>query len=226
MKNYLVLTKSRTQAVSSRTQPYPSRTQPYPIFFSKFFFCWVRTQTYPSVPNAYPYLERTRYGYYSKMHVPVLHRFLLICLVGYVGGIEWKYWWIVTVLAIRVEEWHSLLLKKKKIGFIHVMVVHEDVVVVIWMLFASIIALTFRVSLVFSMKSHAWVFHPPFLDFLFWSNSFLLAVPLDSRYSDVEIRSDEIVICSEISSTSSDKYSWCKVVRNSDLCSATIKNKR
>ncbi|KAL1326721.1 hypothetical protein HN51_036843 [Arachis hypogaea] len=51
-------------------------------------------------------------------------------------------------------------------------------------------------------------------------------VSSDSRYSDVEIRSDEIVICSEISSTSSDKHSWCKIVRNSDLCSATIKNKR
>ncbi|MED6192012.1 hypothetical protein PIB30_006157 [Stylosanthes scabra] len=51
-------------------------------------------------------------------------------------------------------------------------------------------------------------------------------VSSDSRFLDVEIRSDEIVICSEISSTSSDKHSWCKIVRNSDLCSATIKNKR
>ncbi|KAL4391555.1 hypothetical protein AHAS_Ahas03G0256800 [Arachis hypogaea] len=51
-------------------------------------------------------------------------------------------------------------------------------------------------------------------------------VSSDSRYSDVEIRSDEIVICSEISSTSTDKHNWCKIVRNSDLCSATIENKR
>ncbi|KAJ1405000.1 Zinc finger, RING-type [Sesbania bispinosa] len=50
-------------------------------------------------------------------------------------------------------------------------------------------------------------------------------VPSDSRYSDVEIRSDENVICSEISATLSNKHSWCKIVRNSDLCSATMENK-
>ncbi|KAL5053190.1 hypothetical protein RYX36_033872 [Vicia faba] len=50
-------------------------------------------------------------------------------------------------------------------------------------------------------------------------------VQLDSRYSDIEIRSDECEICSEILATSSDKHSWCKIVRNSDLCSATIENK-
>ncbi|XP_004503861.1 uncharacterized protein [Cicer arietinum] len=50
-------------------------------------------------------------------------------------------------------------------------------------------------------------------------------VQSDSRYSDVEIRSDEGEICSEISATSSDKHSWCKIVRNSDLCSATMENK-
>ncbi|XP_027342449.1 E3 ubiquitin-protein ligase CHFR [Abrus precatorius] len=50
-------------------------------------------------------------------------------------------------------------------------------------------------------------------------------VPSDSRYSDVEIRSDEKVISSEISATSNDKHSWCKIVRNSDLCSATMENK-
>ncbi|KAK7291498.1 hypothetical protein RIF29_06692 [Crotalaria pallida] len=50
-------------------------------------------------------------------------------------------------------------------------------------------------------------------------------VPSDSRYSDVEIRSDEKVVCSEISGSSSDKHSWCKIVRNSDLCSATMENK-
>ncbi|KAI9114319.1 hypothetical protein K1719_014547 [Acacia pycnantha] len=48
-------------------------------------------------------------------------------------------------------------------------------------------------------------------------------VPSDSRYSDVEIRSDEKVICSEITS-SGDKQNWCKIIRNSDLCSATIEN--
>ncbi|KAI4343516.1 hypothetical protein L6164_010856 [Bauhinia variegata] len=50
-------------------------------------------------------------------------------------------------------------------------------------------------------------------------------VPSDSRYSDVEIWSDEKVICSEIISSSSDKHNWCKIVRNSDLCSATVQNK-
>lgn len=65
-----------------------------------------------------------------------------------------------------------------------------------------------------------------FLRSLFCSHSFLHAVQSDSRYSDVEIRSDEGEICSEISATSSDKHSWCKIVRNSDLCSATMENKR
>ncbi|CAL0306703.1 unnamed protein product [Lupinus luteus] len=50
-------------------------------------------------------------------------------------------------------------------------------------------------------------------------------VPSDSRYSDVEIRSDEKVICSEISAAFGDKHSWCKIIRNSDLCSATVENK-
>ncbi|KAH1251316.1 hypothetical protein GmHk_05G014237 [Glycine max] len=47
----------------------------------------------------------------------------------------------------------------------------------------------------------------------------------DERYSDVEISSDEKVISSEISATSNDKHSWCKIVRNPDLCSATMENK-
>ncbi|KAK7358744.1 hypothetical protein VNO77_00682 [Canavalia gladiata] len=50
-------------------------------------------------------------------------------------------------------------------------------------------------------------------------------VPSDSKFSDVEIRSDEKVIFSEISAASNDKHSWCKIVRNSDLCSATVENK-
>ncbi|TKY60498.1 E3 ubiquitin-protein ligase CHFR [Spatholobus suberectus] len=49
-------------------------------------------------------------------------------------------------------------------------------------------------------------------------------VPSDERYSEVEIRSDEKVISSEISATSNDKHSWCKIVRNPDLCSATMQN--
>nr|XP_023897488.1 E3 ubiquitin-protein ligase CHFR [Quercus suber] len=50
-------------------------------------------------------------------------------------------------------------------------------------------------------------------------------VPLDSRYSDIEIRSNEIVICSEIRSSSIEKHDWCRISRNSDLCSATMLNK-
>lgn len=56
---------------------------------------------------------------------------------------------------------------------------------------------------------------------------FLLdTVPSDSRYSEVELRLDEMVICSDVMSPSFDKQEWCKVTRNSDLCSATIQNKR
>jgi hypothetical protein len=65
-----------------------------------------------------------------------------------------------------------------------------------------------------------------FVRYLFLLNSFFHAVQSDSRYLDVEIRSDEGEICSEISATSSDKHSWCKIARNSDLCSATMENKR
>jgi hypothetical protein len=53
-----------------------------------------------------------------------------------------------------------------------------------------------------------------------------VAVPLDSRYSDVDIRSDEIVICSEITPSCVDKHEWCKISQNSDLCSATVQNMR
>lgn len=50
-------------------------------------------------------------------------------------------------------------------------------------------------------------------------------VPSDSRYPDVEISSDEIVICSEILFSSTDKWKWCKITRSSDHSSATIQNK-
>ncbi|KAM1039958.1 hypothetical protein ACFX2I_029206 [Malus domestica] len=51
-------------------------------------------------------------------------------------------------------------------------------------------------------------------------------VPSDSRYLDVEISSDEIVVCSEILFSSIHKCKWCKITRNSDHSSATIQNKR
>ncbi|KAL5573625.1 hypothetical protein UlMin_023222 [Ulmus minor] len=50
-------------------------------------------------------------------------------------------------------------------------------------------------------------------------------VPSDSRYSDIEIRSDEILVCSVIRYSSVDKHEWCKIKRNSDLCSATMENR-
>ncbi|KAK4840331.1 hypothetical protein QYF36_006039 [Acer negundo] len=49
--------------------------------------------------------------------------------------------------------------------------------------------------------------------------------PSDSRYSDVEISSNELVVCSEITSSSPGKHEWCKIMRNSDLSSATMQNK-
>jgi hypothetical protein len=55
---------------------------------------------------------------------------------------------------------------------------------------------------------------------------YYVAVPLDSRYSDIEISSDEIIIHSEIRSSSIEKHDWCKISRNSDLCSATMLNNR
>ncbi|KAF6139407.1 hypothetical protein GIB67_026249 [Kingdonia uniflora] len=49
-------------------------------------------------------------------------------------------------------------------------------------------------------------------------------VPLDSKYSDIEIRSNEMVICSEVSSSSLDKHEWCKITRSPDLSSTTLQN--
>ncbi|PON35603.1 43kDa postsynaptic protein [Parasponia andersonii] len=54
-------------------------------------------------------------------------------------------------------------------------------------------------------------------------------VPSDSRYSDVEIKSDEFVVCSVITptptpSSSSAEFEWCKIIRNSDFSSATLYN--
>lgn len=56
--------------------------------------------------------------------------------------------------------------------------------------------------------------------------SLLDTVPSDPRYSEVELRLDEMVICSDIMSPSFDKQEWCKVTRSFDRCSATIQNKR
>ncbi|KAA8522628.1 hypothetical protein F0562_013011 [Nyssa sinensis] len=50
-------------------------------------------------------------------------------------------------------------------------------------------------------------------------------VPSDSKYSDIELRSNETAICSEVEFSSTDKHEWCKITRNLDLCSATMQNK-
>ncbi|KAH9614304.1 hypothetical protein KSS87_012379 [Heliosperma pusillum] len=50
-------------------------------------------------------------------------------------------------------------------------------------------------------------------------------VPSDSKFASVEISSSDVSICSHVSS-SSDKLEWCQILRNSDRCSATIRNKR
>lgn len=50
-------------------------------------------------------------------------------------------------------------------------------------------------------------------------------VPANSRYADIELRSDEVVISSEVKSSTFEKQEWCKITRNSDLSSATVQNK-
>ncbi|KAK6125554.1 hypothetical protein DH2020_040704 [Rehmannia glutinosa] len=50
-------------------------------------------------------------------------------------------------------------------------------------------------------------------------------VPLDSGYSDIELRSNEVTICSEIKSSLSEKQEWCKIIREKDQCSALMQNK-
>ncbi|GKC57945.1 hypothetical protein Tco_1085543 [Tanacetum coccineum] len=50
--------------------------------------------------------------------------------------------------------------------------------------------------------------------------------PVPSRYSEVELWSDELEIHSEVKLSSFEKQGWCKIIRNSDLCSATLQNKR
>ncbi|KAF9601453.1 hypothetical protein IFM89_020220 [Coptis chinensis] len=49
-------------------------------------------------------------------------------------------------------------------------------------------------------------------------------VRLDSKQVDIEIRVDEMVICSENKLLSIGERGWCKITRNSDLCSGTLQN--
>ncbi|KAJ4966502.1 hypothetical protein NE237_018351 [Protea cynaroides] len=49
-------------------------------------------------------------------------------------------------------------------------------------------------------------------------------VPSDLKYPDVEIRAEGMVVCSDITYSSPEKHEWCKIMRNLDLCSATLQN--
>ncbi|KAL3844813.1 hypothetical protein ACJIZ3_002216 [Penstemon smallii] len=49
-------------------------------------------------------------------------------------------------------------------------------------------------------------------------------VPLDSRFSDIELKSNEITICSEIKCSQSEKQEWCKITREKDQISALMQN--
>ncbi|XP_051127046.1 uncharacterized protein LOC127248636 [Andrographis paniculata] len=49
-------------------------------------------------------------------------------------------------------------------------------------------------------------------------------VPLDSRYSDIELKSNETTICSEITSSSKEKQEWCKITKEKDQVSAVVQN--
>ncbi|KAL0343263.1 UNVERIFIED_CONTAM: hypothetical protein Sangu_1213700 [Sesamum angustifolium] len=50
-------------------------------------------------------------------------------------------------------------------------------------------------------------------------------VPLDSSYSDIELKSNEVTICSEVKNSSSEKQEWCKIAREKDQASALMQNK-
>lgn len=50
-------------------------------------------------------------------------------------------------------------------------------------------------------------------------------VPSNSKFSDIELRLDEVEINSEVKISSFEKQQWCKITRNSDLSSATLQNK-
>lgn len=50
-------------------------------------------------------------------------------------------------------------------------------------------------------------------------------IPTDSRYSEIELRLKETVICSEVKHSSSEKQDWCKITRNVDLDSAMMQNR-
>ncbi|CAN8287424.1 unnamed protein product [Cochlearia groenlandica] len=50
-------------------------------------------------------------------------------------------------------------------------------------------------------------------------------VPLDTKFSDIEIRCDDMLICSEIKPSSIERHEWCRITKNMAPGSATIHNK-
>lgn len=52
------------------------------------------------------------------------------------------------------------------------------------------------------------------------------AVPLDTRFSDIEIRFNDMVICSETKPSSSERHEWCRITKNLGQGSATLRNIR
>ncbi|CAL9217977.1 unnamed protein product [Arabidopsis halleri] len=50
-------------------------------------------------------------------------------------------------------------------------------------------------------------------------------VPLDTKFSDIEIKCDDMVICSETTPSSLERHEWCRITKNLGQVSATIHNK-
>uniref|UniRef100_A0A0D3BRF4 Uncharacterized protein n=2 Tax=Brassica oleracea TaxID=3712 RepID=A0A0D3BRF4_BRAOL len=60
---------------------------------------------------------------------------------------------------------------------------------------------------------------------LFSPSPSLCLIPLDTRFSDIEIRCGDMVICSEIKPYSSERHEWCRITKNLGQGSATLHNK-
>ncbi|KAA3464423.1 E3 ubiquitin-protein ligase CHFR isoform X2 [Gossypium australe] len=50
-------------------------------------------------------------------------------------------------------------------------------------------------------------------------------VPLHAQQSDIEVCSDEMIVSSQITSSSKVKHDWCKITRNADMLTAMMQNK-
>ncbi|KAD5802408.1 hypothetical protein E3N88_13768 [Mikania micrantha] len=53
----------------------------------------------------------------------------------------------------------------------------------------------------------------------------LLIVPPSSEHLDAELLAEDVEIHSDVEVSSFDEQGWCKIIRNSDLCYATLQNK-